>query len=278
MAQKIYLKTILKDTAESLSQYKKVLPNGIIAYESDTNKMKLCDGVHTYSDLPYAGGECAGQDSLEKEIKELKAEIKALKSSIPVEPITPAEVSSALKTSGKVQLVTDTTIPPLATGIMAKNETTINLNGNKLTFATNGDNSPMIVKGSSHYTFVGNGVVAQEGTGALVHVASQSAIVDVYNGSFEANGVECLYCQNGTINVYGGVFKVANEDKRYLLNCLDASYKAGTAKINVFGGKFYDFDPSNNASEGKGTNYVVEGYKVVTEQDGEHTVYSVVKA
>lgn len=278
MTHKICLKSVYKNTAESLAQSKVILSSGIIAYETDTNKIKICDGVHTYADLPYAGGECAGQDALEKEVKELRAEIEALKSSIPVEPITPAEVSSALKTSGKVQLVTDTTIPPLATGIMAKNETTINLNGNKLTFATNGDNSPMIVKGSSHYTFVGNGVVAQEGTGALVHVASQSAIVDVYNGSFEANGVECLYCQNGTINVYGGVFKVANENKTYLLNCLDASYKAGTAKINVYGGKFYDFDPSNNASEGKGTNYVAEGYKVVTEQDGEHTVYVVVKA
>lgn len=278
MTHKICLKSVYKDTAESLAQSKVVLSSGIIAYETDTNKIKICDGVHTYADLPYAGGECAGQDALEKEVKELKAEIEALKSSIPVEPITPAEVSSALKSSGKVQLVADTTIPPLATGIMAKNETTINLNGNKLTFATNGDNSPMIVRGSSHYTFVGNGVVAQEGTGALVHVASQTAIVDVYNGSFEANGVECLYCQDGTINVYGGVFKVANENKAYLLNCLDASYKAGTAKINVYGGKFYDFDPSNNASEGKGTNYVAEGYKVVAEQEGEHTVYTVVKA
>ena len=278
MAQKICLKSVLKDLAKSWTQNEKVIPSGVIAYEEDTNKMKLGDGIHTFAELPYAGGECAGQDALEKEVEALKAEIEALKSSIPVEPITPAEVSSALKTSGKVQLVADTTIPPLATGIMAKNETTINLNGNKLTFATNGDNSPMIVRGSSHYTFVGNGVVAQEGTGALVHVASQSAIVDVYNGSFEANGVECLYCQDGTINVYGGVFKVANENKTYLLNCLDASYKAGTAKINVYGGKFYDFDPSNNASEGKGTNYVAEGYKVVTEQDGEHTVYAVVKA
>ena len=66
-----------------------------------------------------------------------------------------------------------------------------------------------------------------------------------------------------------------------MLNCYDANYKNGTAKIVVSGGKFYDFDPGNNIAEGDGTSFLAEGYvttaATVTEEDGEHTVYTVKK-
>ena len=88
MAQKICLKSVLKDLAKSWAQNEKAIPSGIIAYEEDTNKMKIGDGMHKFAELPYAGGECAGQDALEKEVEALKEEIKSLKSSIPVEPIS----------------------------------------------------------------------------------------------------------------------------------------------------------------------------------------------
>ena len=71
-----------------------------------------------------------------------------------------------------------------------------------------------------------------------------------------------------------------------MLNCKDANFQAGTAKIVVSsasktsGPKFYDLDPSNNP-EGEGTTYVAEGChvisEVVTEDDVQHTVYTVVK-
>jgi hypothetical protein len=48
------------------------------------------------------------------------------------------------------------------------------------------------------------------------------------------------------------------------------------------GGKFYDFDPANNAAEGEGTSFVPEGYESVhtTEEiDGViHDVYTVKKS
>ena len=58
-------------------------------------------------------------------------------------------------------------------------------------------------------------------------------------------------------------YEAVDDKYKYTLNCLDANYKAGTAKINVLGGEFYKFDPSNNEAEGPSTNFVVEG-KTVT--------------
>ena len=52
----------------------------------------------------------------------------------------------------------------------------------------------------------------------------------------------------------------------FLLNCLDGAYKDGTANIVVTGGTFVNFDPSNNTAEGAGTDFVADGYRVVSEE------------
>ena len=63
------------------------------------------------------------------------------------------------------------------------------------------------------------------------------------------------------------------------MNCYDANRAAGTAKIVVYGGKFYDFNPADNTAEGEHTNFLAPGYHVetstVTEEGVEHTVYTV---
>jgi hypothetical protein len=61
------------------------------------------------------------------------------------------------------------------------------------------------------------------------------------------------------------------------LNCYDANYRAGTAKIVVTGGKFYDFNPDDNSAEGEHTSFVPEGYHVEASTDGDSTVYTVKK-
>ena len=56
-----------------------------------------------------------------------------------------------------------------------------------------------------------------------------------------------------------------------MLNCYDQNYENDTAKITVNGGRFYVFNPADNAAEGKGTNFVAAGLSVV-ENDGWYTV------
>lgn len=93
------------------------------------------------------------------------------------------------------------------------------------------------------------------------------------------HGGELIYCYASTINITNGTFK--NNGSPYLLNCYDANYQNGTAKIIVTDGKFYDFDPSNNTAEGPSTSFLAPGYhteaNTVVEEGVEHTVYTVKK-
>ena len=106
--------------------------------------------------------------------------------------------------------------------------------------------------------------------------ATTDSVVNIYGGNFEAY-THVLYTQKGTFNIYGGSFKCLSEDKRYTINCYDASYTAGTANIKVYGGKFYNFDPSHSMSEPGGpVSFLADGYKVVVSQEGDDTIYTVV--
>ena len=105
------------------------------------------------------------------------------------------------------------------------------------------------------------------------------------NGGTYYAATHVLYAEYGTIEVNGGEFHLTNEataDKdvngnfKFLLNCLDASYTAGTAHIIVKGGTFYGFNPAVTYGEPSGpVSYVANGYESVetgtyTYTDGEN--------
>ena len=78
-----------------------------------------------------------------------------------------------------------------------------------------------------------------------------------------------LYCEKGTINIYGGTFNCLSDDKKFTINCLDANYTAETAKINCFGGRFIGFNPAESMSEpGDPISFVAEGYKSMEVESG----------
>ena len=72
---------------------------------------------------------------------------------------------------------------------------------------------------------------------------------------------------NGTVNIYGGTFQTGHDNEgtdygaQYLLNCMDAAYKNGTAKFNITGGNFIGFNPESNTAEGANTNFLSGNYK-----------------
>lgn len=122
----------------------------------------------------------------------------------------------------------------------------------------------------------GNGNITSQDYG--VWTSGEQCVANIYGGNWVCT-THALYAEKGTINVYGGTFRVTGDDKRYVLNCLDASYTASPrkAQINVYGGKFYDFDPSNSMSEPNGpVNFVANGYHVVQGTDDIGTYYEVV--
>ena len=90
--------------------------------------------------------------------------------------------------------------------------------------------------------------------------------------------------QKGSLEINGGFFDMAPTCKaqvpqyaKYVVNCIDAAWRDGTAKVSIKGGTFVNFDPSANP-EGEGTSYVADGYMVVSEAHGSDTWYTVVKA
>lgn len=118
-------------------------------------------------------------------------------------------------------------------------------------------------------------------TNPTIWLSDATGEVNIYSGKFfqTNNSDEVIYAKFGTINIYGGEFHntPVEGQKNFLLNCYDQSYKDGSAKIVVYGGKFYGFDPAANGAESEdmSTNFVAEGYKsVYNEEEG---YYEVVK-
>ena len=164
-----------------------------------------------------------------------------------------------------------------------------NLNGHNLTVEGTPKSGVYLNRYASNLEVKGDGVIHCEGSYGLWNNGTTGKII-VNDGVTVEAQTHAIYAEKGVIEINGGIFKLTNwadADKdengnlRFLLNCLDANYKNGTANIIVKGGKFYDFDPANCAAEGVGTSFVAEGYESVASTetiDGvEHKVYTVKK-
>ena len=189
--------------------------------------------------------------------------------------------------NGTVKLSEDVEAGRFGPGMLAKNEVKLNLNNHNLTISgmtTETAQGGIMSRGTQKITIYGKGTIdSMEGI-CIEANGSESEInltgsTTVYQNN--RSGGELIYCYAGTINITNGTFKNNGENKNYLLNCYDANYINGTAKIIVTGGKFYDFNPADNSAEGEHTNFVAEGYHVETstviEEGVEHTVYTVKK-
>ena len=90
-------------------------------------------------------------------------------------------------------------------------------------------------------------------------------------GNYVGN-VSAVYAFTGKVTINGGHFSIqqlsSSNDYRFMLNCYDASYTAGTAGFTVNGGTFSHFDPANNLAEGSDTNFCTADYTTV--QDGDN--------
>ena len=133
-----------------------------------------------------------------------------------------------------------------------------------------------------------NGGVQTAANGELYAVAVGTTTTTAnltINGGTYIGGTTAVQVTKGTLTINGGFFRayIEGEDEynanpAYLINCIDANYKDGSAKVIITGGTFVNFDPSNNAAEGAGTNFVADGYKVVPEEQTNGEVWYTVVA
>ena len=189
-----------------------------------------------------------------------------------------AGMKTALTNGGIVEVAGD-----LDTGketLKVTNNTTINMNGNKIENTENvwidndgsdGNWSLISARSGANLTISGNGTFKAKENDAMAVDVQGGATLTIKNGTFIGN-VDAVYVETGTAIIEGGFFDIQQKaygntikaQYRFLLNCYDANYRNGTAKIIVKGGTFVNFDPSDNP-EGAGTTFVADGYKVTSE-------------
>ena len=163
-------------------------------------------------------------------------------------------------------------------------EVTVDLNGKRVEYLadTEGRGAFYVIQGTLNLT--GDGYVNGLGDNVWsMAVWSVGGVVNISGGYYTNVGAgddshyDLIYASdNGTINISGGTFRC--ETPKWTLNLRDAAGQAGTAKIVVTGGTFFEFDPSNADTERgeETTNFVAAGYKVVSYTDEEGTWYTVV--
>lgn len=146
---------------------------------------------------------------------------------------------------------------------------TLDLNGKRVDFIScdlegkgfgTGLYGSLTIKGDGFF-----GDDSQETIGYLFNV--HKSVLAVEGDAVIKCGLSCIQMQASEAKAYikggewvGGAYK----DKYWTINKID-KYK--DALIEVTGGKFYKFDPSNGMTEDPGQNWVASGYKSV--QDGD---------
>ena len=155
--------------------------------------------------------------------------------------------------------------------VIISKPTTLNLNAKIVSPDNMGNNNTnfcaLIVDADTTINAGENGGIDTGVNGGYGINVRNGATLTINGGSYYGGGT-AVQVQKGTLTITGGHFAVEAFGEPYgynfLLNCIDSAYKNGTAKIIVKGGTFVNFDPSNNSAEGAGTNFVADGYKVVS--------------
>ena len=186
-----------------------------------------------------------------------------------------AEMKEALANGGIVSvnkdIKTDNIGDNEADRIIISQPTTLNLDAKIISPDDMGNNSTnfcaLIVDADTTINAGENGGIDTGRNGGYALNVRKGANLTITGGSYYGGGT-AVQVQEGTLTITGGHFAVEAFGEPYgynfLLNCIDSAYKNGTAKIIVKGGTFVNFDPSNNTAEGAGTNFVADGYKVVS--------------
>lgn len=172
----------------------------------------------------------------------------------------------------------------VASRLSIKEPTTLNLNAMIKTPDYMGNNAKnfcaLIVDADTTVNANANGGIdtgINGGYGINVRKGAKLTI----NGGYYYGGGTAVQVQEGELTINGGIFAVEAFGEPYgynfLLNCYDPNRENGTAKIIVKGGTFVNFNPADNGAEGEHTNFVADGYTVVSmkDEDSEDTLYEV---
>ena len=199
------------------------------------------------------------------------------------------ELKEALTTGGVVAVTKDIQTNNIedtaAARIVISQPTTLNLEKKIITpdnMGNNGTNFCALIVDADTTINAGENGGIDTGVNGGYGITVRNGATLTINGGYYYGGGTAVQVQEGTLIINGGTFACEPYSNptygyNFLINCLDSAYKNGTAKVIINGGTFVNFDPSNCTAEGAHTNFVADGYKVVSEAHGTDTWYTVVK-
>ena len=247
--------------------------------------------------------EAAGNEYMNKTLEGVKFTVYATQDTVesdsfnntydanatyPVANVT--ELKEALTTGGVVAVTKDIQTNNIedtaAARIVISQPTTLNLEKKIITPDNMGNNNTnfcaLIIDADTTINAGENGGIDTGVNGGYGINVRNGATLTI-NGGYYYGGGTAVQVQKGTLIINGGTFACEPYSNptygyNFLINCLDGAYKNGTAKAIIQGGTFINFDPSNCTAEGAGTNFVADGYKVVSQTQTNGDVwYTVVK-
>lgn len=188
----------------------------------------------------------------------------------------------ALNRADKVVLEADM---ELNAGVVVSHDTELNLNKHIVS------NVVDIWKNSNAVVNVDNCTLSISGNGSVKAKAEDCYTFNVKNGGkLVINGgdfvgnVSVIQVDEGVAEVYGGNFSLAQTwpgtgpcGCDYMINMIDANYKAGKAKAVVKGGTFVGFNPGDCEAEGAHTNFLAEDYYTEKDENNSFIVKNLAK-
>lgn len=143
--------------------------------------------------------------------------------------------------------------------IAATSPVVLDLGGKTLKFTENVDTTGLIVSDGGTLTLQNGNIEAEPYVADVV----KGGKLIIRSGNYSSNSASVIQVESGECSIYGGTFRISQKAKelygtKYLLNVIDS--KRAEAKITVYGGTFFDFNPeTDNSEEVK----VADGYKSV---------------
>lgn len=176
----------------------------------------------------------------------------------------------ALNRADKVVLEADM---ELNAGVVVSHDTELNLNKHVVSNVVDiWENSNAVVNvDNCTLSISDNGSVKAKAEDCYTFNVKNGGKLVINGGDFVGN-VSVIQVEEGVAEVYGGNFSLAQTwpgagpcGCDFMINMIDANYKAGKAKAVVKGGTFVGFNPGDCEAEGAHTNFLADCY--YTEKD-----------
>ena len=185
-----------------------------------------------------------------------------------------ASLRALFATGGEAKLAEDVDITVSKSISLGEGkEVTLDLNGHKISNSVDlwKDSEPaqvcVISVDSGTLTIKGKGGVAAKANDCYTFNVKNGGKLVIEDGEYVGN-ISVIQVQEGLAEVSGGKFSLIQtwpgagpDGCDYMINMIDAAYKAGIAKAVVTGGEFVKFNPADCVAEGAHTNFLADGYK-----------------